>query len=222
MRLDVMRYLTAVAGAGVVAGVTVASVRTQDPALAGVAIAAAVGLLAILTAAGPLGVAAVDPAWTLALLVRRRVGIADLLPIWAAQAVGAVAFAALARWVVDELPAWSVVEQPDVAPAAVLVGLAGLVGSWVAIGVDAGRAAPIALGLPALVAAVALPPTFAAGANPAGLFALGVGGVAEWDYVFFTAVAAFGGAVLGAITAPIFAGTTAERDAFTGKPGTAR
>lgn len=211
MRPDAMRYLAAVAGAGVVAGVSVLSVRTQDPALAGVAIAAVVGVMAILAAGGPLGIGAVDPAWTLALLVGRRVGIADLLPVWAAQAVGAVALGALARWVVDELPPWAVVEQPDVAPAAVVVALVALVGSWVALTAEAGRASPVAAGLPALGAGAALPPTFAAAANPAALFALGVAGVAAWDYVFFTALAAFGGAVLGAITVPVFAPTAARR-----------
>jgi aquaporin Z len=211
MRPDALRYLAAVAGAGVVAGVSVVSIRTQDPALAGIAIAAAVAVLAVLAVGSSLGIAAVDPAWTLALLVRRRIGIADLLPIWAAQAVGAVALGALARWVVDELPAWSVVEQPDVVPAAAVLALVGLVSSWTAIAADSARASAVATGLPALVAGAAVPPTFAAAANPAALFALGVGGVAEWGYVFFTALAAFGGAVLGAISVPMFAPATAQR-----------
>jgi aquaporin Z len=203
MARELLGYLTAAIAAGVVSGLAVLSVRTQDPTLAGLGIAAVVGLAAVLTVGGRLGIGAVDPAWALALLVRRRIEVADLLPIWAAQAIGAVAFGALARWVVDDLQPSAIAEQPDVAPTAVVLALIGLLGAWVALAADAGRAAPIAAGLPALGASTALSPTFAAAANPAALFALGVSGVADWDYVFFAAVAAFAGALVGAITAPL-------------------
>jgi aquaporin Z len=210
MARELLGYLTAAIAAGIVAGLAVLSVRTQDPALAGLGIAATVGLGAVLTVGGRIGIGAVDPAWALALLVRRRIELADLLPIWAAQAIGAVACGALARWIVDDLQPWAVVEQPDVAPAAVVLALIGLLGAWVALAADAGRTAPVAAGLPALGASTALPPTFAAAANPAALFALGVGGVADWDYVFFAAVAAFVGALVGAITAPLLRPVAAE------------
>jgi glycerol uptake facilitator-like aquaporin len=170
-----------------------------------VGIAATVAIMAVVTAGGRLGIGACDPAWMLALLIRRRVGLGDLLPVWAAQAVGAVAFGALARQVVDELPPWSVVEQPKVAPAVVVLAIVAVAGAWVVLTVDAGRAAPIAAGLPALGAAAVVAPTFAAAANPAALFALGVAGVAEWTYVFFATLAALGGAVLGAVTVPLLA-----------------
>jgi hypothetical protein len=205
-------YLTAAVGAGIVAAVTVLSVRAQDPALAGVGLAAAVGVLAVLTVDTRFGIGGIDPAWTLMLLLRGRIDVGDLLPVWAAQAVGAVALGALARWVVDDLRQWSIVEQPDIAPAAVVVALVALVGTWVALAVDGRRAPAPTAGLPALAGAAALPPTFAAAANPAALFALGVAGVAEWDYVFFVTLAAFGGAVLGAVTAPLLqSATAAER-----------
>jgi glycerol uptake facilitator-like aquaporin len=188
------------------------SVRAQDPALAGVGLAAAVGVLAVLTVDTRFGIGGIDPAWTLMLLLRGRIDVGDLLPVWAAQAVGTVALGALARWVVDDLRQWSIVEQPDIAPAAVVVALVALVGTWVALAVDGRRAPAPTAGLPALAGAAALPPTFAAAANPAALFALGVAGVAEWDYVFFVTLAAFGGAVLGAVTAPLLqSATAAER-----------
>jgi len=196
-------YLTAAVGAGIVAAVTVLTVRAQDPALAGVGLAAAVGVLAVLTVDTRFGIGGIDPAWSLILLLRGRISVGDLLPLWAAQAVGAVALGALARWVVDDLRQWSIVEQPGIAPAAVVVALVALVGAWVALAVDGRRAPAPAAGLPALAASAALPPTFAAAANPAALFALGVAGVAEWDYVFFVTLAAFGGAVAGALTAPL-------------------
>ena len=201
-------YLAAVVGAGVVAAMAVLSVRAQDPALAGVGLAAAVAVMAILTVGTRFGVGVLDPAWSLALMVRGRVRVGDLLPLWAAQAVGAVAFGALARWVVDDLRQWSIIEQPDIAPAAVVVAVVAFVGTWVALAVDARRAPAAATGLPALGVSAALPPTFAAAANPAALFALGVAGVAEWEYVFFVTLAAFAGAVLGALTGPILEPTT--------------
>jgi|GEM_PF-5844996 aquaporin Z len=211
MSRQLTAYLTAAIGAGVIAAVAVLSVRAQDPALAGVGLAAAIGLLAILTANGRFGLGVLDPAWTLALLLRGRLGVADLLPLWAAQAVGALVFGALARWVVDDLRQWSVIDQPDLAPAAVVVALIALVGSWVVVAVDGGRAPAAAAGLPALGGAAALPPPFAAAANPAALFALGVAGIAEWEYVFFVSIAAFGGAVIGALTSPILEPSTAGR-----------
>jgi glycerol uptake facilitator-like aquaporin len=203
-------YLATVVGAGVVAAITVLSVRAQDPALAGVGLAAAVAVMAILTVDTRFGVGILDPAWSLSLMIRGRIRVADLLPLWAAQAVGAVAFGALARWLVDDLRQWSIIEQPDIAPAAVVVALLAFVGTWVAVAVDTRRVPAAAAGLPALGVSAALPPTFAAAANPAGLFALGVAGVAEWEYVFFVTVAAFAGAVLGALTTPIVQPTTVE------------
>lgn len=204
-------YLAAAVGAGVVAAIAVLSVRAQDPALAGVGLAAAVAVMAILTVDTRFGVGVHDPAWALSLMIRGRLGVGDLLPIWAAQAVGAVAFGALARRVVDDLRQWSIIEQPDIAPAAVVVAIVAFVGTWVAVAVDARRAPAAAAGLPALGASAALPPTFAAAANPAALFALGVAGVAEWEYVFFVTVAAFAGAVVGALATPLLAPSTAER-----------
>jgi aquaporin Z len=211
MSRQLTAYLTAAIGAGLIAAVAVLSVRSQDPALAGIGLAAAIGVLAILTAGGRFGLGVLDPAWTLALLLRGRLGVADLLPLWAAQAVGALVFGALGRWVVDDLRQWSVIDQPDLAPAAVVVALVALVGSWVVVAVDAGRAPAAAAGLPALGGAAALPPPFAAAANPAALFALGVAGIADWEYVFFVTVAAFAGAVVGALTSPILEPTTASR-----------
>lgn len=200
--------LLAAVASGIVAGVAVLSVRAKDPALAGLGLAAAVGLLSILTRQAPATVGAVDPAWTLALLLRGKVGPSELLPIWAAQAVGAVAFGALAGWVVDDLRQWTIIEQPDLVPAAVVVAMAALAGAWIAIAAAGGQAPAAACGLPALGVAAALPPSFAAAANPAALFALGVAGVADWEYVFFTTLAAFGGAVLGSLVAAL-----APRDA---------
>jgi glycerol uptake facilitator-like aquaporin len=211
MRQQWTAYLAAVVGAGVVAAITVLSVRAQDPALAGVGLAAAVAVMAILTVDTRFGVGVLDPAWALSLMVRGRLRVGDLLPLWAAQAVGAVAFGALARWLVDDLGQWSIIEQPDIAPAAVVVAIVAFVGAWVAVAVDARRAPAAAAGLPALGASAALPPTFAAAANPAALFALGVAGVAEWEYVFFVTVAAFAGAVLGALTTSVLEPTPAEQ-----------
>lgn len=211
MRRQWTAYLAAVVGAGVVAAIAVLSVRAQDPTLAGVGLAAAVAVMAILTVDTRFGVGVLDPAWSLSLMIRGRLRVGDLLPIWAAQAVGAVAFGALARWLVDDLRQWSIIEQPDIAPAAVVVAMVAFVGSWLAVAVDARRALAAAAGLPALGVSAALPPTFAAAANPAALFALGVAGVAEWEYVFFVAVAAFAGAVLGALATPILEPAPAER-----------
>jgi hypothetical protein len=211
MRRQWTAYLAAVVGAGVVAAIAVLSVRAQDPALAGVGLAAAVAVMAILTVDTRFGVGVLDPAWSLSLMIRGRLRVGDLLPIWAAQAVGALAFGALARWLVDDLRQWSIIEQPDIVAAAVVVAIVAFVGSWLAVAVDARRAPAAAAGLPALGVGAALPPTFAAAANPAALFALGVAGVAEWEYVFFVAVAAFAGAVLGALATPILEPAPAER-----------
>lgn len=184
--------------------ITLASVlglRTLDPAVALLALAATVAALATLVARiGPGSLGLLDPAWSLSLLLRGRVPVWDLLPTWAAHAVGAAGAGLLGSTLVDDLPVRSPSAEPDLLPALVVLATAAVLGAWLAAHADEQRAVPAVAGLPTIAAGVVLPAAFVAAVNPAALFGLGVAGVAGWTYVFFTALTIVAAAVLAGLT----------------------
>jgi aquaporin Z len=172
---------------------------TQDVLVGAVAVAAAV------TVALGSGAHA-NPVLTLAAVLARRLPAAELLPCWAAQLVGALFGAALARWLVDA-PAVSPLQDQSVlallvaqllfAAALCYVVLHGeRPGAW-ADGVWSAAAG----GLVVLASAAVLDPVAAAAFNPAAAFGQVVAGVAGWDTIWVYVVGCPLGAVLGGLGA---------------------
>lgn len=189
------RHVAAAALVAQLSLVTVVTARATDPATAVLAVAAA-SLLAVLglrrldRSAGTLGL--LDPAWALALLVRRRLPGVALVPAWAASIVGGLVGGLLGSVVVDRLPRLLVQDQPDLVVAGVVLAVAGVASGWTASWADVAadgrsaaeaRAAAGSTVLPAVSGAAAVPALFVGAANPAVLFAVGVAGQADWTYV---------------------------------------
>ena len=168
----------------------VAAARTGDAAGAALGLAAAVTVAAVV-AHDP---AEVDPAWSLTLLVQRRLSPVELLPLWAAQGVGALVGGLAGRELLDRLPQQVPVEVPDGVAAVALVGVAALLGSWL-VATDAPRPT---LGLPTLAASAAVPAAVTGALNPGVLVAVGLTGLASWTYVLATSLAVAVAAVAGA------------------------
>jgi glycerol uptake facilitator-like aquaporin len=161
----------------------------QEVVLGAVAIAAAV---AAVLAVG----AHANPVLTLGSVVARRLAAAELLPCWAAQLVGALLGAALARWL-TAAPAVSPLQDVGVLALLVAETLFAFALAFVALeaGLDeehsaapvrwngTGRAAAGA-GLVVLAAAAVLDPVAGAAFNPAVAFGEAVGGLAGWGTVW--------------------------------------
>ena len=135
-----------------------------------------------------------DPAWSLTLLVQSRLAPVELLPLWAAQGVGALVGGLAGRELLDRLPQQVPADVPDGVVAVGMVGLAALLGSWLV----AARSPRATLGLPTLVASAVLPAAATGALNPGVLVAVGLTGLASWTYVLAASLAVAVAAVAGA------------------------
>jgi hypothetical protein len=196
-----VRLVAAAAASACLSLAVVLTARAGDPVLAVAGAAAVVAALALLASRRPAGdLAVVDPLWTLVLLLRGRVDAWSLLPLWAAQAVGALAAGLGAGALVEDLPVMTLVRESGGAALAVAAALAGLLAGWLVVAADTGTATPTATALPSVGAAVVVPVTATGAACLAPLFAGGVAGVTAWSDVFVPALALTAGAVAGALT----------------------
>ena len=168
----------------------VAAARTGDAAVAALGLAAAVTAAAVVVD----DPAEVDPAWSLTLLVQRRLAPVELLSLWAAQGVGALVGGLAGRELLDRLPQQVAADVPDEVVAVGLVGLAALLGSWLV----AAGSPQATLGLPTLVASAALPAAVTGALNPGVLVAVGLTGLVSWTYVLAASLAVAVAAVAGA------------------------
>lgn len=199
-------YLKAAVLSAALASVAALALRAPDPVLSVAALAAATSLVAWLAAQGSThetsGLAAANPAWTLTAAVQQRLAWGQLLPLWAAQAVGGVAAGfgvdAVDGGLADTLT-WS---TPGYLAVIGVTAVVGLLSGWAVILCDARGAEPV-LGLPVLVLGGILPMNLCAAMSPAALLALGVAGLVSWP-VAVAAVAAsatLAGTAAGAATA---------------------
>jgi aquaporin Z len=193
---------------------TVLGAATQERAVGAVAVAAVVGLA--LLAGGH-----ANPVLTLAAVAGRRLPAGELLPYWAAQLLGALAGAALGRWLVDAPPV-SPVQDVGVLVLLTVQVLFALVlcfvvldGSSVDLGPGRGAAAAA---LTLLAAATVVDPVAAAAVNPAVAFGEVVAGVSGWTTIWVYVV----GCPLGAALAGLAAGglgPAAPRGQTSSRPG---
>lgn len=178
---------------------TVLGAAAQDVLLGALAIGAMVGVLVRVGGHA-------NPVLTLASVVARRLPAGELLPFWAAQLVGALLGAALARWLVTA-PAASPLQGVSVvgllvaealfAFALCFVVLDGERGDnltrWSANGWSAGAA-----GLTVVGASALLDPVAGSAFNPAAAFGQVVAGLTGWSTIWVYLVACpVGAAVAG-------------------------
>ena len=195
---------------------TVLAAAAQDLTLGALAIAA---MVAVLVRCG----GHANPALTLAAVVARRVPATELLPCWAAQFVGALLGATLARLLITA-PAVSPLQDVSLATLGVVELLFAFALAYVVLeadgspvqarppqGAGAGWSAPAA-GLTVVAGAALLDPVAAAAFNPAAAFAQVVAGIADWGTIWVYLVGCpAGGALAGVAAGRRAGGRTQQR-----------
>jgi len=151
------------------------------------------------------GLPLTSPAAAVTLAAVRRTSASNLLPLLAAQIVGAVAAGFAALGLDSQLG--GALTWTDPSPVAVGVGVAflGLLTSWTVLAIDGGETAAWA-GLGPVVSASALGVGLASALNPAVVVGLATAGIIGWITAGIAAgaglVAAFAGAYIIGILTP--------------------
>ena len=157
------------------------------------------------------GLALSSPAAAVTLIAVRRTSAANLLPLFAAQAVGAVAAGFAALGLDAQLGGALTWTDPSPVAVGVAVGFFGLLASWTVLAVDGGETAAWT-GLGPIAAASALGVGLAAALNPAVVVGLATAGIIGWLTAGVAAgaglIAAFVGAYVIGILTPADAETT--------------
>lgn len=184
------RYVLELAGTFFLT-LTVLGAATQDVLLGALAIGAMVSVLAYSGGHA-------NPALTLAAVVSRRMPATDLLPYWAAQFVGALLGAALARWLVTA-PAVTPLQDVSVWTLLVVQLLFAFALGFVVL--DAQAWSAVSAGLVVVAASALLDPVAASAFNPAPAFAQVVAGVTEWTTIWVYLLGCPAGAALAGLAA---------------------
>lgn len=184
------RYVLELAGAFFLT-LTVLGAATQDVLLGALAIGA---MVSVLVYSG----GHANPALTLAAVVARRMPVTELLPYWAAQFVGALLGAALARWLVTA-PALTPLQGVSVWTLLVVELLFAFALAFVVLGAQAWSA--VSAGLVVVAASALLDPVAASAFNPAPAFGLVVAGVTEWTTIWVYLLGCPVGAALAGLVA---------------------
>lgn len=176
------------------------AVRAPDPTLAVVAVALTTALLTwfatLHSTAQTSGLALANPVSAVVLAIAGRRPWGAILPLVAAQVVGA-ALAGLGAWALDDhLPPTLVYASPGLVTAAVAGALTGLVGTWTTFAIDGEANAAFAAAPPVLGGIVALP--LVAAFHPAVLTGLAIAGLLGWGAAAVAAAACLAGGVAGA------------------------
>lgn len=177
------------------------ALRAPDATLAVIAVAAFVVLTtwiaSLHTTDRESGLALLSPAAavTLVLVGRRSTGL--LLPLVAAQVVGAVGGGFAALGLEDELAGTLVWDDPSRIAAGIVVGVLSLIASWVLLALDSGETAGWSA-LPPVLAGATLGVGLAVALNPAAVLGLATAGLVSWSIAGIAAVAGLVGAAVGA------------------------
>ncbi|MBC7630032.1 hypothetical protein [Aeromicrobium sp.] len=150
------------------------------------------------------GLALISPAAAVALTLVGRRGAALILPLVAAQVLGAVlgGFAALALG--DRLGDTLVFTDPSMLVAGVVTGVLAVVGTWVLFAID-GEAHEAYAAVPTVMTGAVLPLGFIAALNPAVILGIATAGLVPFDIALVAAASALVGAAIGAYTMALVA-----------------
>jgi hypothetical protein len=155
------------------------------------------------------GLALGSPAAAVTLAAVRRTPASNLLPLFAAQTVGAVAAGFAALGLDSQLG--GALTWTDPSPVAVGVGVAffGLLASWIVLAIDGGENAAWA-GVGPVVSASALGVGLAVALNPAVVVGLATAGIIGWVTAGIAACVGLVGAFVGAYAIGILTPTETE------------
>lgn len=193
------KYLTEAIGTFVLVLVIGCTVTVGPATLAPLAIGSA--LMAMVYAGGHVSGAHYNPAVTLAVWLRGRCATADVAPYIAAQVAGAVAAAAVVKFLRPDVAIEP--HAPHIARALVAEGLFTFTLAYVVLNVATARANAgnsfygMAIGFTVMTGALAVGDISAA-FNPAVAVGITVLGLTGWASLWIYIVACFGGAALAA------------------------
>jgi aquaporin Z len=195
-------YLTELIGTFFLVFTVGASVLTGTP-LAPLAIGAI--LMAMVYAGGHISGGHYNPAVTMAVLIRRRITVADAVAYWVAQIVAGVLGAVLARWVVNVRSAPPLALSGRTLTAAIIAeGLFTFALAYVMLSVATSRSHPnnsfygLAIGFTVAAGAVAAGRVSGAMFNPAVTVGVSVIGLIHWSTAgLYVVVQLLAGAVAG-------------------------
>jgi glycerol uptake facilitator-like aquaporin len=184
------------------------ALRAADPTLAVLAVAV-FGVLVTWIAGlhstdEESGLALTSPAAAVALALVGRRSTSTVLPLIAAQVVGAVigGFAALS--LDDRLGDTLVFTQPGKVITGVVVGVLAIVGAWVLFAID-GEVHEAYASVPTILTGASLPLGLTTALNPAAIIGIATANLVSWDIALIAAAAAMLGSAVGAYTMTLVA-----------------
>jgi aquaporin Z len=182
---------------------TVVTAAGQEAVLAAVGIGAA--LMVMVYATGHISGGHLNPAVSLAALVRGRLSPGHLLPYWAAQVAGALLAALVGMWLVD-IPQGTALAGRLLGQAFVAELLFTFALAFVMLNVATSKDHPdngfygLAIGFTVLAGAVAVGPISGAAFNPAVALGVALSGLGAWASIWVYLVACLlGGALAGVV-----------------------
>ncbi|MFY0406929.1 hypothetical protein [Solicola sp. PLA-1-18] len=186
-----MREYVSAALCGALVTLVACAVSGAGAATAALAVGATLAVLAWATAQlsqdTEAGIPVADVAWGFALALRGRTAPGRLLPLVAAQVVGAVVAGLGASLVGGRLAATPDVAPPGLGTAALLGVVVGLVGGLAAVLADL-HAQDAAAGLSGVVGGALLPGALGSAAHPAALLGVAAAGSLGWTTALVTGV----------------------------------
>jgi aquaporin Z len=182
---------------------TVVTSVGEGAALAAVAIGSA--LMVMVYATGHISGGHLNPAVSLAAVVRGRLATGDLLPYWAAQVLGALLAAVVGMWLVD-IPQAPALEGDLIVRAFLSELLFTFALAFVVLNVATSKHHPdnhfygLAIGFTVVAGAVAVGPISGAAFNPAVAIGVALSGLGAWASIWIYLIACLiGGALAGLV-----------------------
>ncbi|MGZ8761272.1 MAG: hypothetical protein ACXWXV_11980 [Aeromicrobium sp.] len=145
------------------------------------------------------GLALANPASAVALTLVGRSNSATILPLFAAQLVGAVVggFAALGLdSTLGQTLIWS---EPRLLATGIALGVIGILATWLLFAIDSQLSEAYAA-IPPLLAGASLPLSLGSALNPAVILGLATADLISWDVALVAALAVLVASVIGAFT----------------------
>ncbi|MDX6277696.1 MAG: hypothetical protein QOJ72_1824 [Nocardioidaceae bacterium] len=150
------------------------------------------------------GLALTSPAAALALTIVGRANRALILPLFAAQVVGAVIGGLAANGLDSRLGETLVFTQPDRLVTGIVVGVLAIIGTWVLFAID-GAVNEAYAAVPPILTGAALPLGMTTALNPAVIIGIATASLVPWSVALVAAGAGLVGAVIGAYTMALVA-----------------
>ena len=152
------------------------------------------------------GLALANPASAVALTLVGRSNSATILPLIAAQLVGAVVGGFAALGLDGKLGDTLIWTEPTLLTTGIVVGVLGIVATWLLFAIDA-QVSEAYAAIPPILAGASLPLSLGSALNPAVILGLATANLISWDVAGVAAVAGLVAAVVGAYTFKVISPT---------------